>query len=606
MRVFLSSLKASIVAILLAVFCGTSPARAQAITTLMEPIQDENNVDLVSGFVVFKLSDIEIGTGQTSLTHTMRSRANFFDLGYGFLDEYAGGIQFDYGFPNPCSTPNGQLMGVLVEVDGGVTRFCQMADGSFSGYNAFGAVLEPTGPGQRKFTNRDGDQFFFEEAYSYRGLYPWRLVRIERADGQIVRLNYQGNNLAVVQHSGGLQFRYMYDDATNPGRISRVIGVNTAIDYCSPNGGNCVYSREWPVASYQWDFRANGSIIVTDSGGGVTRYQFDGSSTSGGRVHYVKPPGANQDTVEYLYCPRLETSTGPAECTSPGQAPNVPKIYGGGSYANRVYRVVRNGKSWRYSLQIAPPSVQLFNFLFSEVRDDEGNYSHVPSTFYVTGEGGPSSIKNTRRLVNMDYRSGLVTHVTQNDSYDEYYTYGGRGDVIEARRTKAGLTDTIMQASYPVDCPASERARCNKPIWVRDARGGQTDYTYNIRGQVTSVTNPPDANGIRAQTRYFYTERYAWARDASGGFSRSPTPISVLTTERSCRAGSAAGDGCALPGDEVVTNYDYGPDSGPNNLWLRGKAVSADGQTLRTCYAYDALGNKISETAPAANLATCS
>ncbi|NCP12216.1 MAG: hypothetical protein GW859_09770, partial [Sphingomonadales bacterium] len=57
--------------------------------------------------------------------------------------------------------------------------------------------------------------------------------------------------------------------------------------------------------------------------------------------------------------------------------------------------------------------------------------------------------------------------------------------------------------------------------------------------------------------------------------------------------------------DEVVTDYDYGPNSGPNNLWLRGVAVTADGTTLRTCYGYDANGRKISETQPNANLGSC-
>jgi RHS repeat-associated protein len=55
----------------------------------------------------------------------------------------------------------------------------------------------------------------------------------------------------------------------------------------------------------------------------------------------------------------------------------------------------------------------------------------------------------------------------------------------------------------------------------------------------------------------------------------------------------------------VVTTYDYGPDSASNNLLLRGQAVTADGQTLRTCFAYDSQGRKLSETGANANLASC-
>ena len=62
--------------------------------------------------------------------------------------------------------------------------------------------------------------------------------------------------------------------------------------------------------------------------------------------------------------------------------------------------------------------------------------------------------------------------------------------------------------------------------------------------------------------------------------------------------------------DEVVTDYDYGPDSGPNYLLLRGIAVTATNssgvlETLRTCFTYDARGNKLSETQPLGTGSTC-
>ena len=59
--------------------------------------------------------------------------------------------------------------------------------------------------------------------------------------------------------------------------------------------------------------------------------------------------------------------------------------------------------------------------------------------------------------------------------------------------------------------------------------------------------------------------------------------------------------------DLVVTTYDYGPDTGTvgNNLWLRGVVVTSGGTSLRSCYEYDINGNRISETAPQANLSAC-
>ena len=74
---------------------------------------------------------------------------------------------------------------------------------------------------------------------------------------------------------------------------------------------------------------------------------------------------------------------------------------------------------------------------------------------------------------------------------------------------------------------------------------------------------------------------------------------------------AASGASCAGGAtDEVVTAFEYGPDSGPNNLLLRGIAVTGVNsagviETQRTCYGYDDYGNKISETSPLANLSVC-
>lgn len=123
-----------------------------------------------------------------------------------------------------------------------------------------------------------------------------------------------------------------------------------------------------------------------------------------------------------------------------------------------------------------------------------------------------------------------------------------------------------------------------------------------------------DAIGVRPLKRSAYVQRYAWISNGSGGFVRASSPVWLLSQERTCRtsgtSSGATGDvmGCAGgSGDEVVTTYEYGPDNGSvgNNLWLRGVAVTADGQTRRTCYGYDGWGNRISETKPRAGLGVC-
>ncbi len=202
------------------------------------------------------------------------------------------------------------------------------------------------------------------------------------------------------------------------------------------------------------------------------------------------------------------------------------------------------------------------------------------------------------------------------------YAYDGRGNIVTETtvpKSGSGLPSVTKTASYPTDCTTSNFKYCNKPTWIRDAKNNQTDLTYNPdNGLPLTVTKPADTNGVRAQTRYTYVQRYAWVLNSSGGYVHASAPIWLLATESYCRTSAATGNPtapCAAgSNDEVKTVYDYGPDSGPNNLFLRGVAVTAETMvngslamtTLRTCYGNDRNGHRIWTTKPRANLASCS
>jgi hypothetical protein len=189
--------------------------------------------------------------------------------------------------------------------------------------------------------------------------------------------------------------------------------------------------------------------------------------------------------------------------------------------------------------------------------------------------------------------------------------------IIRTPKPNTGLPQiTLYTAVYPVHC--TNPRTCNKPSASADANGNTTDYTYAPEhGGVLTETGPlvptRQSNGsmadVRPQKRYEYAQRTAWTSNGAGGYAAGP-PMWLLVRERQCRTTAASGATCAGGGaDEVVTDYEYGPNSGPNNLLLRGIAVTAhDGTqiaTLRTCYGYDVNGNRISETQPNANLASC-
>ena len=207
---------------------------------------------------------------------------------------------------------------------------------------------------------------------------------------------------------------------------------------------------------------------------------------------------------------------------------------------------------------------------------------------------------------------GPLTSFTDPGGITTILTYGIANNVIKAVRT-ANLNilqpdgtvapDIVNEATWEF-CQSSNYRFCDRPSSLKDPNGNVTVYTHSpVHGGILTETGPAvptrQANGtivnVQPQKRYTYEQRNAWVGSSY-----------VLTQESYCRTSAASGSGCSLPGDEVVTAYDYGPNSGPSLLLLRGMTVTADGQTLRSCYTYDARGNKLSETLPGANLTSCS
>ncbi|HEX8448218.1 MAG TPA: hypothetical protein VF652_01385, partial [Allosphingosinicella sp.] len=188
--------------------------------------------------------------------------------------------------------------------------------------------------------------------------------------------------------------------------------------------------------------------------------------------------------------------------------------------------------------------------------------------------------------------------------------YDARMNAIEAKKIPRpgvpapdGSAPAPIVASAVYDTNAMSRS-VNKPLSTTDGRGNVTTWTYAPEhGGILTETGPA-VNGITPQKRYSYVQRYARLADGSP----AGPPSWLLDRISTCSTGNPSGAGCALGvGDEVVTRFDYGPDMPGTNLGLLGQSVTADGRTLRTCFAYDGQGRKISETSPngTAGLSSC-
>ena len=365
------------------------------------------------------------------------------------------------------------------------------------------------------------------------------------------------------------------------GRVSKVRLINAAIEYCDPNADSCTLAQSWPLIQYS-GLPATGYIYVTDPGGGQTRYTFQTGNSAETRLAAIRRPGLTNNSITYsyylvgtsLYMLDTATSYGGTARDYTWYGSYAPLTITGSSYSDAL------GRSYSATVDYATGRITSETDAFGGV------------TIYAR-----DSLKR-------------VTDVTYPEGNRDHYDYDARGNVLAKTsypKPGAGLANIVVQASYPGSC--ANPKTCNRPTSAIDANGNQTDFTYDpAHGGILTKTGPADSGGVRPQTRYEYAQYYAWMKNASGTYAQASNPVWKLARERYCRTTAASGSSCSGgSADEVVIDYIYdsGNASKGSNLVLKGVAVTADGQTHRTCYGYDIWARKISETKPNANLSSC-
>jgi len=409
--------------------------------------------------------------------------------------------------------------------------------------------------------------------------------KITKPDGEI--LTFYDDSIGRVNSivsTRGYQVKYDYPAGSTTDLRSKVTLINNAYEYCNPSAASCSLSMSWP------------SITVSTSGSGTSYTDNNGQSwtnASGGLIS----PGETVPGINWLL-----------------QNYNPPNAVG--QILWRVTSITRSGKTWTYSYPSSDSILGGANGELLTVQDPLGNIKRYRR--FVAYSGGdpstgefqfPNLLSKTAdelgRVKTYDYtpQSSLPTTITLPEGNKYSATYDAAGDILTyALKAKPGSGTADATTTYTYGTWK------DKPVTVTDANGNESDYTYDpVHGGVLTATGPaPTAGAPRPVKRYAYSQHYAWIKNSSGAYVQASSPIWMVDTEKTCRTGATVGGSCAAgASDEVTTSYDYGPASGPNNLWLRGKVVTADGVSLRTCYAYDPVGNKISETSPRAGLASC-
>lgn len=549
-----------------------------------------------------------------------------------------------------------------VSVDGKRYVFKVLSDGNIVPGEAAtqGMSLYQTG-NQTVVVDHSGNQFYFSTNPSSSS--SLLLQRSVYANGSIVTISYNSyNQPKLIVSSMGYALVFDYDAKQN---VSSICGFNTAKSYIS-EGNSCADAVL--KVSYGYDANGSHLTSVTDTTGGVTGFRYADVQTGNGyganRLSCITIVNSSACALQNAFGdqpgdPSLTGTTNSPCCTKPDQV--RVQTTGTGNVWHYRYQPEENDSDvprrqcwpyWAYAdmddAAGRTTSAEYDRGYLVNISAPDGDTSYRYPNGCASGKSGTNPITVETRLP----RPSLVR---KPGGIREYYEYDLRGNVVRFASFPKSAPDprlangsewipsdpdlqrccvalgapsipagsTVIQATYLESyggtgvygqgylsgCGSgpSDAKLCDKPQTVIDAAGGVTDYTYDAaHGGVLTETGPA-VGGVRPQTRYTYVQRQAWIANAGGGYSPTGQYVWLLASKSSCRSGAAAsGTGCALgTGDEIRTLYEYGPDAGPNNLILRGVVNDATGAALRTCYGYDWMGNKVSETKPRAGLGVC-
>jgi RHS repeat-associated protein len=347
---------------------------------------------------------------------------------------------------------------------------------------------------------------------------------------------------ATAQSSAGYKLTFNYPALAPP---ASNIGLNDA------------YWTQWRNAD---------SVSITNTAvtGASTQTQNFSDSTSGGN-NYLTVTDQMARSTTYR-----STVAGVAGIKRPSKtAEDITIVYDG---SDRVQSVTTPVGTTTYAYSDA-------SGIRTTTVTDPGGHATV-YTFDIASQLMKSATNPLSKTTAWDYdTSGRVTKVTAPEGNYVQYTYDARGNRTEMRVVKkagSGIDDIISTASYDPTC--SNIVTCNSPNWTQDAKGNQTDYTYDSStGNLLTVTAPAPTTGA---TRPKSTSSYT----TSGG-------VQLLTGTSTCQTTAS----CVGTADEVKTTIAYNSNLLPTSVT---KGAGDGSLTATTTVGYDDVGNATSVDGP--------
>jgi hypothetical protein len=432
--------------------------------------------------------------------------------------------------------------------------------------------------GQYVYTDQSGTVYQFTSSVAPAGTPSGsqRVSSITFPDGRVQTFSYVSGNLKLVSDTSGYAMVFDYSS----GRISAACGFDLAYDYVTASS-----TCSGAALATSYGYTGTRLTSATDVDGQTTAYTWGTYEIS-----CITPPG-------YSTCKIANTLYG-SQVSQQTLADGSVWTFSADMAAGAATEEGTNWTDGSFNSGMTDPNGKGTALTFTKstpysLTDPNGNTTQYRWTgakeYFSTG---PAMSEGS-----------LMTEATLPEGNKYLATYAGPKNAVTKQTMQAkpgsGLADLELEFGYASSGTTPQNL--TKPIWREDAKNNRTDYTYASHGGVTSEMQPaPSSGAARPLKLVTYVQEYAYVKNSGGTLVASATPVWLIDTETQCQTvtGSSPAATCDTGAPITVIAYEYGANGVADNLLLRGKVVTSGGVSLRTCFTYDTLGRKISETAP--------
>ena len=415
-----------------------------------------------------------------------------------------------------------------------------------------------------------------------------KLLSILRPDGSLVTINYelqsgctdpgQCYRIKSVVSNSGYALKYLYS-ATDFQTMTGVQAINLLVHSCDATITTCT-GYESAIAISQ----SGGTLTVTDAAGGA--------------FAFTVGPLNNEDPDDPTY---VDAVTAYQDALG-AQTSTTYDGYG------RIKTYADPRGTWTYSYSdttlkqvqaVGDRTITLTDPSSTTIMTTKVSKSPRYMDTVADGLGRTTAYGNSQYAV-PGYTGKyyyLLTSVAKPESNTTGYTYDSRQNITQVTntpKTGSGLSATNLTAGYDTTC--SNTKTCKQPNWTKDAKGNQTDYTYDTtHGGVLTVTLPADQNGLRQRTYNTYTS-----------FDTGNGTVYRLTRSDTCGLSSTqlALTACPSTTTIAVTTVDYGNATTAPKTYKSFQpyaTTQTDGPgsvSATTTYTYDNVGNVVAVDGP--------